>query len=212
MNGIFSISSHPDQDIISIHIKVNQGGRWTQALCKLIKDTKKKYEMLQAVKSPKNKSIEWYKKINIQIEGSHGHLTLRKPLHEYKHIIFIGGGIGITPLHSLFNQLISDLSKSKDKLSSDAQVKHIEFIFTTRSKAMITEFARKNKAWDIVNDNNDNDDNDDNDDSNEMDEKQIEPTSINDLDPDELLNFSANQDRIDLSDIEEVERMHKMLL
>ena len=209
----FSISSHPDQDTICIHIKVNQGGRWTRALCQLLKRTKK-IEMEKAAKVNRQKkrqctmnashddlNVEWWKKIKIQIEGSHGYLTLRKPLHEYQHIIFIGGGIGITPLHSLFNQLVSDLSKSQDKFKN-AEVKHIEFIFTTRSKAMITEFARKNKAWEYG----ENENEDKLKENNLVATTTTTPASPSDLDEDILLNFNSNPKRDKFPDIEDIEQ------
>ena len=90
---------------------------------------------------------EHYKDINLQIEGPFGELTLRKELSRYEHVVFIGGGIGITPLDSLYNQLVTDLLDNN--IRRTAKTRKIDFIFTTRSRSLITEFASRNAAWDF---------------------------------------------------------------
>ena len=88
---------------------------------------------------------EHYKDITVQIEGPFGELTLRKELSRYEHVVFIGGGIGVTPLDSMYNQLVTDLLDNK--IRRKARTRKIDFIFTTRSRSLITEFASRNKAW-----------------------------------------------------------------
>ena len=90
---------------------------------------------------------EHYKDISVQIEGPFGELTLRKELSRYEHVVFISGGIGITPLDSLYNQLVTDLLDNN--IRRTAKTRKIDFIFTTRSRSLITEFASRNTAWEF---------------------------------------------------------------
>ena len=131
----FTLSCYPGQNNnkLSMHIKVE--GNWTSKLSIWMKSIQTQ--------------PEFWKDTRINIEGPHGELMLPKPLHKYQHILFISGGIGITPCESLFNQLVSDLVYNKQL--KGAKVNKIEFIFTTRSKAMINEFANRNAGWKIVN-------------------------------------------------------------
>ena len=132
----FSISSYPGSgNTFSVHIKssVASADGWTSRLTKLMKEHENK--------------PEHYKDISVQIEGPFGELTLRKELSRYEHVVFIGGGIGITPLDSLYNQLVTDLLDNNIRRA--AKTRKIDFIFTTRSRSLITEFASRNKAWDF---------------------------------------------------------------
>ena len=131
----FSISSYPGSGkTCSLHIKSSVGGQWTDKLAVYMKLNENK--------------PEWYKNIRVQIEGPYGELTLSKELYRYDHVVFIGGGIGVTPLDSMFNQLITDLLGGQIKRK--AKTKCIDFVFTTRSRSLITEFASRNKAWQIT--------------------------------------------------------------
>ena len=133
----FSISSYPGSGrTFSVHIKgsVASANGWTSRLMKFMKEHEHK--------------PEHYKDISVQIEGPFGELTLRKELYRYEHVVFIGGGIGVTPLDSLYNQLVTDLLDNKMK-RRNAKTSKIDFIFTTRSRALITEFASRNKAWEF---------------------------------------------------------------
>ena len=98
------------------------------------------------MKRHENKPEHW-KDISVQIEGPFGELTLRKELSRYEHVVFISGGIGITPLDSLFNQLVTDLLDNN--IRRKAKTQKIDFIFTTRSRSLITEFASRNAAWEF---------------------------------------------------------------
>ena len=97
----FSLSSYPDSGgACSVHIK-SVGGHWTDKLAAYMKFNEG--------------HDEWYKQIRV---------------YQYEHVIFIGGGIGITPLHSMFNQLISDLLGGN--IRRKPMTKSIHFVFTTR--------------------------------------------------------------------------------
>ena len=130
----FSISSYPGAgNTFSVHIKssVASDNGWTSRLMKFMKEHENK--------------PEHYKNISVQIEGPFGELTLRKELSRYEHVVFIGGGIGITPLDSMYNQLVTDLLDNN--IGHTVKTKKIDFIFTTRSRSLITEFCSRNTAW-----------------------------------------------------------------
>ena len=132
----FSISSYPGSgNTFSVHIKssVASANGWTSRLMKFMKEHENK--------------PEHYKDISVQIEGPFGELTLRKELSRYEHVVFIGGGIGVTPLDSMYNQLVTDLLDNN--IRRTAKTRKIDFIFTTRSRSLITEFASRNKAWEF---------------------------------------------------------------
>merc|ERR1711879_612536 len=117
----FSISSYPGSGkTFSLHIKssVASANGWTARLSKFMKEHEDK---------PKH-----WKDISVQIEGPFGELTLRKELSRYEHVVFIGGGIGITPLDSMYNQLVTDLLDNK--IRRTAKTRKIDFVFTTRSR------------------------------------------------------------------------------
>ena len=52
-------------------------------------------------------------------------------------------------MDSLFNQLIVDLTQGHPSVKN-AKISTIDFVFTTRSRSLITEFANRNKAWQLV--------------------------------------------------------------
>jgi predicted ferric reductase len=66
----------------------------------------------------------------MKLEGPYGSLSI-PPLHRYNSILFIAGGIGITPLISMLRQLIA----SKPDPNS-----HIKFIWATHTPALLAEF------------------------------------------------------------------------
>ena len=132
----FSISSYPGSGrTFSVHIKASVASEkgWTSRLSKFMKEHENEPEK--------------YKNISVQIEGPFGELTLPKELTKYEHVVFIAGGIGITPLHSQYNQLVTDLLDNK--ISHKVKTRKIDLVFTTRSRSLITEFASRNKAWEF---------------------------------------------------------------
>lgn len=132
----FSISSYPGSgNAFSLHIKssVASDNGWTSRLSKFMKRHENRPDL--------------FDQIRVQIEGPFGALTLRKELSRYEHVVFIGGGIGITPLDSLYNQLVTDLLDNN--IRRTARTRNIDFVFTTRSRSLVTEFASRNKAWEF---------------------------------------------------------------
>jgi len=91
----FSISTCPRQKYVSVHIR--KAGNWTAALYDLAKSRQGTAEISILVEGP-NGSPE----IDFLSDG---------PNNRYKSVLLISGGIGITPIQSICNQLVYEHSK-----------------------------------------------------------------------------------------------------
>ncbi|KAF1325602.1 hypothetical protein FI667_g9108, partial [Globisporangium splendens] len=87
----FTISSSPHEALVTIHIKAL--GDWTKKLSKLAEPTNNSDVAMPAV-------------FSILIDGPYGHVSigLASPT-KYSHVALFSGGIGITPMQSIVNQL-----------------------------------------------------------------------------------------------------------
>jgi predicted ferric reductase len=81
----FSLSSSPHHEVLMLHIKTL--GQWTERLEELAKRT----------------DVEW-KDVKMYVEGPYGSISL--PLDRYTNVLMVAGGIGITPLGSIYNDLL----------------------------------------------------------------------------------------------------------
>ena len=104
----FSLSSSPYQEEVMILIRVL--GDWTKRLYELSKD--------------KNT-------VDIWIHGPYGALSIDiNNTQKYQIFLFITGGIGITPLHSICNQLIHYSTLNRP-------LRKIFFVWSVKEKHMI---------------------------------------------------------------------------
>jgi ferredoxin-NADP reductase len=112
----FSIATCPSQPNVTIMVRV--AGDWTTALHKL---AKKKSEISVLVEGPNGSP-------NIDIFGD-----------RYKSFLLFSGGIGITPIQSVCNQLVYDQNKGQRDL------KRIRVVWTERDPLAIerTEVVRR---------------------------------------------------------------------
>lgn len=93
----FSISSSPEQKIVTLHIR--KAGSWTSAL----------YDL-----------AEVENEISILMEGPYGSVGVDVTSDRYKMVMLFSGGIGVTPMQALCNQLMYEHStdvRSMKKLS-----------------------------------------------------------------------------------------------
>jgi len=114
----FTISSSPHQKVVTMHVKAL--GRWTRRLVKL---AEKQDEVFFLMEGP-------YGKLMIELENK----------DRYKMMLMFSGGIGVTPMNSIANDLLHEHQTGK------RDVKLIRFVWAIRSielmRAMSDHYGR----------------------------------------------------------------------
>eukprot|EP01038_Epipyxis_sp_PR26KG_P009358 gene9358-12608_t len=90
----FSISSSPDEENMTFYIRAL--GDWTQKLQSMVKESKSKETQLE-----------------IRIEGPYGNSMIDIEGYRYEVILLISGGIGVTPMLSIWNYLVNEQAKGR---------------------------------------------------------------------------------------------------
>ncbi|EDO38081.1 predicted protein, partial [Nematostella vectensis] len=98
----FSISSSPHEATVSLHIRVL--GDWTQQLYDYVKDTRP---------------------INVYIDGPYGAPGVDVDGDRYKVFLFVSGGIGITPMQSICNDILHQRRRGRD-------IRKVIFVWSVR--------------------------------------------------------------------------------
>eukprot|EP01083_Nonionella_stella_P237312 832616_1 len=101
----FSISSSPNDDVVTLHIKAvgpdtdsSASGSWTRRVLNLAKSGEGK--------------------VNFMVEGPYGNLAVElSNKDKYKMVLMISGGIGVTPMQSIANQLLNETESINIKAS-----------------------------------------------------------------------------------------------
>jgi predicted ferric reductase len=117
----FSISSSPGQKVVTIHIQ--KVGGWTSAL----------HDLVQTKED-----------ISILIEGPFGNIGVDLSSNRYHSMIMLAsGGIGITPMQSICNQLIHEHSASKQTLQK------LSFVWMERDPLVMSDVDVVRRSSDI---------------------------------------------------------------
>ena len=106
----FSLSSSPHHPVLMLHIKTL--GQWTQRL-----------EDLATRPNVDVRSVALY------VEGPYGSLSL--PLERYTQVLMVAGGIGITPLGSLYNALLHE------HYLGVCELQHMRLVWSVRDPTLI---------------------------------------------------------------------------
>jgi NADPH oxidase len=109
----FSISSSPHEDEVSVHIRVL--GDWTRDLYDL---AARKQEFDRSTPAP----------IKCYISGPVGAPSVDLESERYKCVMLLSGGIGITPMQSICNQLMHEHTEEGREL------KKVCFVWAVRNK------------------------------------------------------------------------------
>lgn len=110
----FTISSAPHEPLVTLHIKVL--GDWTKKLQQSIPDAADK----TTTTTP----------FPVLVDGAYGHASIDILSHEtYAHIALFSGGIGVTPMQSIANQLFYDYH-----VDSRKSLKRVWFVWTVRDR------------------------------------------------------------------------------
>ena len=148
----FTISSAPIDHVTTHHIKVMgglKGNQWTAKLYQLVKSSEfaavgdEEENSLSTIfyhGNAEEKSMSRirhrdanditsctipisspFSKLLVNIDGPYG-LSVSHELHRYTHLLLVGGGIGVTPLHSCLRHLyLSHACTATEINSSDSQ-------------------------------------------------------------------------------------------
>lgn len=109
----FTISSHPHQEYVTMHIKAL--GKWTQRL--------------QALALTKMTNV------SIMIEGPYSSLAVNiNDRKRYKMVMLVSGGIGVTPMYSIGNDLLHQI------VHDDRNLKKMKFVWCIRSMDLLHSF------------------------------------------------------------------------
>jgi NADPH oxidase len=114
----FTITSSPDEDFISLHIRVV--GDWTGELWKTLVEGADKAEYLNTPTGPDGQPV-------IQIDGPFG--TAAGEIEDYKVVVLVGAGIGVTPFASILKHL-----KWMNATKAKTPLEHIYFYWINREK------------------------------------------------------------------------------
>ena len=106
----FSLSSSPHHPVIMMHIKTM--GPWTRRLEELARQSELDMRTM-----------------SMYIEGPYGEVSL--PLERYSSVLMVAGGIGITPLGSLYNELL------RDHYLGTRTMRHMRLVWTVRDPKLI---------------------------------------------------------------------------
>lgn len=116
----FSISSSPHDAHMSVHIRVL--GTWTTSVAELAQSLEGSTASL-----PK-----------LLVDGPYG--ALKTPLQAYKSFLLICGGIGVTPLQSIFNSLIHEWQAGRQELL------HCVFVWSVRESSYY-QYLHDERMW-----------------------------------------------------------------
>lgn len=114
----FSISSAPWEPDVSIHLRVL--GNWTKQLYELAGDETKE--------------------VTAFMEGPYGEPVTDVEGDRYKCFLLVSGGIGVTPMQSIFNQLLYEYARGR-------KIVKIWFVYAVRDKFMIDSVLAYNSQY-----------------------------------------------------------------
>lgn len=113
----FSLSSSPHENVVSLHIRVL--GDWTERLYDYVEETKP---------------------IDVYLDGPYGAPCLDVDGDRYKLFMFVSGGIGITPMQSICNDVLHQRRRGRD-------IRKVMFIWSVRDLFMVTAVLDYDKEY-----------------------------------------------------------------
>eukprot|EP00301_Raphidiophrys_heterophryoidea_P002083 c10977_g1_i1.p1 GENE.c10977_g1_i1~~c10977_g1_i1.p1 ORF type:complete len:436 (-),score=92.38 c10977_g1_i1:197-1504(-) len=133
----FSISSSPNSPNVTLHIRTL--GDWTKALLNFVA-TKAKQQQKGTTASNSDIVEETSScELDVLLEGPYGSPMVDLDSERYKLFVLISGGIGITPMQSICNDLIDQNKRGRP-------IKKIFFVWTVRDRQMIDAVYDANEA------------------------------------------------------------------
>lgn len=122
---LFSFSSAPNDEFTTIHIRVL--GDWTHALLEHIN---------KGMAANTSESV----KLNVYVEGPYGNHQIDLDSQEYEVLVLISGGIGITPMQSVFNDLVEQVNNGRP-------LRKVLFLWSVKDRALVDAFHYQQKDY-----------------------------------------------------------------
>ena len=123
----FTISSAPNDNVISHHIKTQGRNQWTGKL----------HEYINSM--DRVMSTAPFKHVTINIDGPYG---LPLQVSQYSSILLVAGGIGITPMHSCLRQIYTSI---KSGVNSYPNLRRVRLIWVTKVNEKMFDYT-----WNMV--------------------------------------------------------------
>jgi len=117
----FTISSSPDEDVITFHVKSMGRGTWTASLSGMCMD-------VGGILSSETVPV-------VNVDGPYG---APPDFQSSKAVVLVGGGIGITPVISLFKDLY--YLHNQDQTANNP-IKHVTLLWVVREHASLKMFG-----------------------------------------------------------------------
>jgi NAD(P)H-flavin reductase len=111
----FSISSAPDDEYVMIHIR--ELGDWTKKLGDYIRARQV---------AEKTETVD----VTVYLEGPYGTHQINLDNPEYEVLLLVSGGIGITPLQSLYSDLIHQVQRGRP-------LRKVLFVWSVKDRALV---------------------------------------------------------------------------
>ncbi len=129
----FNISGSMYDSSTVLHIKSCGQNTWTGQLLEMAKMIKKENEKAKRTSG----KLFQLNRLGIGIDGPYG---LPFPYARCTSILLVGGGIGVTPLHSILRSLLH-LSRTNKGISKESVLRKVKLVWTFRNSKLITENA-----------------------------------------------------------------------
>jgi len=133
----FTISSAPDDPVRTHHIRSMGKNEWTGKLHGIVKGV---------LEAPLTEYGQALAEIKVNVDGPYG---LPVASSHYRHILLVGGGIGVTPLHSCLRQLYMNAAR-EEKDSKGAKLLSVRLIWVMKTVQESTMFTDTVRMGDVL--------------------------------------------------------------
>jgi predicted ferric reductase len=140
----FTITSAPEQDFVSVHVRIV--GDWTRALKKLLNPNNELGIVCESIATaPDGRPI-------CRIDGPFG--TASEEVFNYKTVILVGGGIGVTPFASILRSIRYRMERQRATGIVTVPIRKVYFYWLSREATAFEWFSELLSAIEEADDEN----------------------------------------------------------
>jgi len=127
----FTITSAPEQDFVSVHVRIV--GDWTGAVKKLLNPNNELGIVCESIATaPDGRPI-------FRIDGPFG--TASEEVFQYKTVILVGGGIGVTPFASILRSIRYRTERERATGVNQLPIRKVYFYWLSREAGAFEWFS-----------------------------------------------------------------------